>query len=190
MRARYYDPTTGQFLTIDPLVVRTGQRYAYAADDPINNVDVSGLVSSQAIRTLRTINTGSNAIGAAAGVCDLTGVGIAAGCGEVSLVAGAVSGGTSLALYYYCHNPVDLINGIASTALGGLGKLAEEGAAGARELITEAQHLNVQSIEEASQELVTKRVVTAIGVGHELSTEAGDFGDNFAAGIKKLGGLL
>jgi hypothetical protein len=42
MRARYYDPTTGQFLTVDPLVVQTGQPYSYTAGDPINDVDPTG----------------------------------------------------------------------------------------------------------------------------------------------------
>jgi len=40
---RYYDPVTAQFLTVDPLVSQTGQPYAYAGDDPVNNVDPSGL---------------------------------------------------------------------------------------------------------------------------------------------------
>lgn len=43
LRARYYDSSTGQFLTVDPLVAITGEAYSYAADAPINNVDPSGL---------------------------------------------------------------------------------------------------------------------------------------------------
>jgi len=43
LRARYYDPTTNQFLTRDPLVATTGQPYAYAAADPLNLADPSGL---------------------------------------------------------------------------------------------------------------------------------------------------
>ena len=33
---RYYDPTTGQFLTIDPLVEQPNARYACSADDAVN----------------------------------------------------------------------------------------------------------------------------------------------------------
>lgn len=44
---RYYDPATGQFLTRDPLVSATGQPYAYAADDPVNNTDPAGLCNAQ-----------------------------------------------------------------------------------------------------------------------------------------------
>jgi hypothetical protein len=40
---RYYDPTTGQFLTVDPLVSVTGQPFSYANDDPVNGSDPSGL---------------------------------------------------------------------------------------------------------------------------------------------------
>ena len=30
MRARSYDPATGQFLSVDPLEAITGERYSYA----------------------------------------------------------------------------------------------------------------------------------------------------------------
>jgi RHS repeat-associated protein len=39
---RYYDPTTGQFLSVDPDVKTTHQPYEYAGDDPVNNTDPSG----------------------------------------------------------------------------------------------------------------------------------------------------
>lgn len=43
LRARYYDPQTAQFLTRDPAEQITRQPYAYAADNPLNHVDPSGL---------------------------------------------------------------------------------------------------------------------------------------------------
>jgi RHS repeat-associated protein len=39
---RYYDPTTGQFVSSDPLVSVTNQPYDYAADNPINGADPRG----------------------------------------------------------------------------------------------------------------------------------------------------
>lgn len=42
---RYYDPSTGQFLTVDPLAAQTGAPYAYAWDDPPNVVDRLGLAA-------------------------------------------------------------------------------------------------------------------------------------------------
>ena len=43
LRARYYDPSTAQFLTRDPLGQLTRQPYSYANDNPINNTDPTGL---------------------------------------------------------------------------------------------------------------------------------------------------
>ena len=40
---RYYDPTTGQFLTVDPLVAQTGEPYGYTNDNPVNKSDPAGL---------------------------------------------------------------------------------------------------------------------------------------------------
>jgi len=42
LRARTYNPATGQFLTRDPLQQQTGQAYLYAGGDPINGSDPSG----------------------------------------------------------------------------------------------------------------------------------------------------
>ena len=46
LRARYYDPTTAQFLTIDPLIAVTGTPYAYVTGNPLNSTDPSGLCDS------------------------------------------------------------------------------------------------------------------------------------------------
>jgi len=42
---RYYDPQTGQFLNVDPLVDETGQPYAYTGDDPVNAIDPLGMIT-------------------------------------------------------------------------------------------------------------------------------------------------
>jgi hypothetical protein len=42
---RYYDPQTGQFLSVDPELEQTQQAYAYTQDDPVNTVDPSGRVT-------------------------------------------------------------------------------------------------------------------------------------------------
>ena len=41
---RYYDPQTGQFLSVDPLVDETGQPYTYTGGDPVDAADPTGLV--------------------------------------------------------------------------------------------------------------------------------------------------
>jgi len=43
LRSRYYDPSTSQMLTRDPLVTETRSAYAYAGDDPLTGSDPSGL---------------------------------------------------------------------------------------------------------------------------------------------------
>ncbi len=42
LRARYYDPITGQFLSRDPMLTSSREPYAYTADDPLNASDPSG----------------------------------------------------------------------------------------------------------------------------------------------------
>lgn len=44
LRARTYDPVTAQFLTPDPLVATSGETYAYAASNPVNFTDPTGLI--------------------------------------------------------------------------------------------------------------------------------------------------
>jgi RHS repeat-associated protein len=43
LRARYYDPTTGQFLSRDPATASTREPYGYVSDSPLNGTDPSGL---------------------------------------------------------------------------------------------------------------------------------------------------
>ncbi|MGH9044137.1 MAG: RHS repeat-associated core domain-containing protein, partial [Acidimicrobiales bacterium] len=39
---RYYDPSTEQFVSVDPLVSKTQTPYSYAGGDPVNGTDPSG----------------------------------------------------------------------------------------------------------------------------------------------------
>jgi RHS repeat-associated protein len=43
LRARYYDPSSAQFLTADPLQAATLATYSYAANNPVNYADPTGL---------------------------------------------------------------------------------------------------------------------------------------------------
>jgi RHS repeat-associated protein len=49
LRARYYDPATGQFLTRDPRVAQSGQPYAYANNSPHNFTDTTGEIAWLAV---------------------------------------------------------------------------------------------------------------------------------------------
>lgn len=43
---RYYDPTTGQFLNVDPMASSTGQPYEAFGDNPLNSKDPTGMYFS------------------------------------------------------------------------------------------------------------------------------------------------
>jgi RHS repeat-associated protein len=47
MRARILDPSTDQFLNPDPLSSSSGEPYGYAAANPVNRIDPTGLTSCQ-----------------------------------------------------------------------------------------------------------------------------------------------
>ncbi len=49
---RYYDPATGQFLSVDPLVGVTGAAYSYVGGDPVNGTDPLGLFSINPLQWL------------------------------------------------------------------------------------------------------------------------------------------
>jgi RHS repeat-associated protein len=48
LRARYYDPATAQFLTLDPQVAATRAPYIYGNDNPVNRRDLTGGASESA----------------------------------------------------------------------------------------------------------------------------------------------
>ncbi len=56
MRARYYHPTFGRFISPDPLGHGAGDpnHYAYAGGDPVDNTDPSGLCLDSALDTIMT----------------------------------------------------------------------------------------------------------------------------------------
>jgi len=49
LRARYYDPGTGVFLTRDPLEAQTREAYGYVGGNPLNFTDPSGLYWGQGL---------------------------------------------------------------------------------------------------------------------------------------------
>ncbi len=56
LQARYYDPSTSQFLTRDPLVSMTGQPYAYTGNNPLNATDPSGQLCVFGVHVPGTLN--------------------------------------------------------------------------------------------------------------------------------------
>jgi RHS repeat-associated protein len=56
---RYYDPSTYQFLSIDPKVGTTLQPYAFVGGDPLNDTDPLGLQRGWWIRGSRVVKAGT-----------------------------------------------------------------------------------------------------------------------------------
>ncbi|WP_329138164.1 DUF6531 domain-containing protein [Streptomyces sp. NBC_01476] len=97
LRARYYDPATAQFLTVDPEVESTLSAYGYAADNPLNAADPTGMslwgsfkkAVHKHIDVINQVNSWATDIAIGAGIvtlfCEVCGVvtgpiaGIAAG---------------------------------------------------------------------------------------------------------------
>ncbi len=60
---RYYDPQTGQFLSVDAKVQQTEQPYIYVGDDPVQGADPSGMsvnLSGVAAWALTNLHTSGN----------------------------------------------------------------------------------------------------------------------------------
>lgn len=93
LRARYYDPGTALFLTVDPLVDTTRTPYAYAGGNPLDYADPTGNCSFW-----ECLGIGAGLAGAVlgAGACivlEPCGLGVAAaGVGAAALDGGAIFG--------------------------------------------------------------------------------------------------
>lgn len=170
LRARYYDPTTAQFLTRDPLAAMTQEVYGYGGGSPLNNSDPLGLcwgpdvlckaagavgsgiasgagaVVDAANAALPAVHTAAGYVAAGATVCAValswTVVGGGA-CGAVALGAagvGAASGGILYAQGRISGTAFAL--DAAGLALGGAGSIAAAGARGAAGLAAAARGMS------------------------------------------------
>jgi RHS repeat-associated protein len=128
MRNRVYDPSTAQFLTVDPLNKLTQAPYNYANDNPLNESDSEGLFS------VETILSGLSTV-ATVGVCLTPGVDVVA-CGPAIAINAGVQSVVVLASSRSSGEKAALVlaNGVlagGSAALSGAAELAaEQGAPG------------------------------------------------------------
>ena len=58
LRARYYDPTSGQFLNRDPLTAVSGSPYGYVDNNPVNSTDPLGLLCLSAHCLISDVKAG------------------------------------------------------------------------------------------------------------------------------------
>ena len=129
LRARFYDPSTGQFLSRDPLGSFTQTAYLYVGGDPLNLRDLTGLCWPGWACGLENAFAGAaNAVVSGAETAAnvvTTGVGDAAGFAEqhpletVALVAGAVSVATGVGALLDATLVIGALT-VDSTVLGGV----------------------------------------------------------------------
>jgi len=67
LRARYYDPTTGQFVSRDSMLASTREPYAYAHNDPLDVTDPSGLCDWNPFAGSSCVGQAASAVSHAAG---------------------------------------------------------------------------------------------------------------------------
>jgi RHS repeat-associated protein len=89
LRARTYDPTTAQFLSVDPLAAISGERYGYAGDNPLTHGDSVGLMWTP-------LASGAGAADLACGATvEVPGVDVAT-CGAAGLATAAAGLGAAV----------------------------------------------------------------------------------------------
>jgi RHS repeat-associated protein len=131
LRARYYDPGTAQFLSVDPLIDLTQDAYGYASGNPLQLVDPLGLWGWTVWEwSADELDTASTILGGVALALAVTGVG-----GPVAAVVGGLATAASVGAAAKHANDGDL-GAAAISAVGavpGLGSLgAKLTSAGAR----------------------------------------------------------
>ena len=128
LRARYYDPATGQFISRDPLVALTGSAYGYVYGNPLNLTDPLGLWGLKSF--VRAVAFSAAAVGAVALVAATAGLaapviaGAAVSWGAIGVGAAAVSTVAGVAnAYYSCREdgPASCASAIIGTALSAVG---------------------------------------------------------------------
>jgi len=99
LRARYYDPTTAQFLTRDPITAQTRTPYTYANNNPTNYTDPTGLLlgipgTPSNAEVIGAIGDGAQAVGeGAVGIADGASFGLASdGLGAIGVNVTTCSG--------------------------------------------------------------------------------------------------
>jgi len=135
LRARYYDPGTGRFMTRDPLpgviaTPRTLNRYGYTANNPTNFVDPYGLY--QPTLLVRVLTAGAVAAAKIAGAATVVGTAVMV-IGEMLLSPATVeapSGAESWIAFYHGTDVATaqhlLQGGSLSTAAAAAASLGEQ----------------------------------------------------------------
>jgi RHS repeat-associated protein len=125
-RARYYDPTTGQFLSSDPLDAVTRQPYSYANDNPLNFIDPTGEIPCSDFGPFSgACNTVSSVGGTVASGASTLAGGVASGA---STIAGGVASGASAAWHFGTTHTIGFcVGGSVGLGIGVTGSVCVQG---------------------------------------------------------------
>lgn len=160
LRARYYDPSVGRFLSPDPLPGRaempaTLHRYAYAANDPINFADPTGMEFQlpSLLTTLFIINVTADIVSFTASIY---------GAQDVAMVAGAISLATALLTIPVQGGKLALKATVGESTKEFAEKLAKDGAA--------RRALQKEFVDDEFKKVVAKEA--AKRAGQEVAADA------------------
>jgi RHS repeat-associated protein len=128
MQGRYYDHTTGRFLSVDPETPTAGSsfkfnRYDYANNNPILNIDPNGRETGQAYHAefvmmgaqAQTYNSPNDVVGPAV----QAGMGILPGVGDGVNVGQAVANPTAMNIAVAAIGVVPVVGGAVADAVKG-----------------------------------------------------------------------
>jgi len=121
LRARYYDPASGTFLTADPFAAVTGMPYAFAFNTPVNLTDPNGLCAIICTAVIGAVAGAVVGTVEGVGTYALTNQGhmtlrgaVAAGAG--GFVGGAITGACSGATLWVATAGCGVVGGAAGEA--------------------------------------------------------------------------
>ena len=184
LRARYYDPATGQFISRDPLTAMTGSPYSYVHNNPLNATDPLGLfcVGSLCTPSVRDVGEWADRnAGTIATVASIASFAVP-GAGLVAVGFGAWSAYGNVREGDYVGAALDVVGVAASGAGVGLSWRAGSMAKASRQAVLGRGYLSPWFSTEAARYASLARGVGAFSFGlSTLSEIRGSFGASPAA---------
>ncbi len=161
LRNRYYDPTSAQFLTVDPLLQTTGDPYGYTAGNPLQFTDPLGLswwnpATYDAI-TWDNIGLG---LGVAAAVVAATGVGA-----PIALVLGGLAMAANGAAMYQNYQAGNCV----AAAMGVLGFIPGGGKVGGQVGAEVLEHVAARGGDDAVRGIIEYGTDDAVALFRHVS---------------------
>jgi RHS repeat-associated protein len=190
LRARFYDPATAQFVSVDPAVGMTRSPYGYVFDNPLNGYDPTGMFCWSASCLLTDAGIAVGAVAVAAAVVALApevvvGGAIVVGTEEVGALV-VTAAGEEIATTATIST-IETVGGISSTeaaaTVGGYAQVAGY-AVGAAKIVNSCADGLTAECENSISELIVSYGMNAVGAmlespGYELANSVREFLNNF-----------